>query len=71
MKHWPIHLFLIAMVIVTVYPVLFVFTIAFSGEQAEELFATSVTAQDLPRLLAAAGDVLALEDGQRMKAVVE
>ncbi|HET9227612.1 MAG TPA: sugar ABC transporter permease, partial [Thermoanaerobaculia bacterium] len=34
MKHWPIHLFLIIMVIITVYPVLFVFTIAFSGEQA-------------------------------------
>lgn len=34
MKHWPIHLFLLVMVIVTVYPVLFVFTIAFSGEQA-------------------------------------
>ena len=33
MKHWPIHLFLIIMVIITVYPVLFVFTIAFSGEQ--------------------------------------
>ena len=34
MKHWPIHLFLLVMVIVTIYPVLFVFTIAFSGEQA-------------------------------------
>lgn len=33
MKRWPLHLFLLAMVIVTVYPVLFVFTIAFSGGQ--------------------------------------
>lgn len=33
MKHWPLHLFLIAMLIVTVYPLLFVLTIAFSGGQ--------------------------------------
>lgn len=33
MKHWPLHLFLLLMVIVTIYPVLFVFTIAFSGGQ--------------------------------------
>lgn len=33
MKHWPLHLFVMVMVIITVYPVLFVFTIAFSGGQ--------------------------------------
>jgi arabinogalactan oligomer / maltooligosaccharide transport system permease protein len=31
--HWPIHLFVLMMVIVTLYPVLFVITIAFSGGQ--------------------------------------
>ncbi len=31
--HWPLHLFVILMVIVTVYPILWVVTIAFSGEQ--------------------------------------
>ncbi|MFL6199548.1 MAG: sugar ABC transporter permease [Thermoanaerobaculia bacterium] len=33
MKHWPLHVFLLIMVIVTLYPVLFVITIAFSGGQ--------------------------------------
>jgi arabinogalactan oligomer/maltooligosaccharide transport system permease protein len=33
MKHWPLHIFLLIMVIVTLYPVLFVITIAFSGGQ--------------------------------------
>jgi len=32
-SHWPLHLFILVMVIITVYPVLFVFTIAFSGGQ--------------------------------------
>ncbi|HWM92053.1 MAG TPA: sugar ABC transporter permease [Thermoanaerobaculia bacterium] len=31
--HWPIHLFVLMMAIVTLYPVLFVITIAFSGGQ--------------------------------------
>jgi arabinogalactan oligomer / maltooligosaccharide transport system permease protein len=31
--HWPLHLFVLMMVIVTLYPVLFVITIAFSGGQ--------------------------------------
>ncbi len=31
--HWPIHLFVLMMVVVTLYPVLFVITIAFSGGQ--------------------------------------
>lgn len=32
--HWPLHLFVIFMVIVTVYPILWVLTIAFSGGQS-------------------------------------
>ncbi len=32
-SHWPLHLFLLVMVVVTIYPVLFVVTIAFSGGQ--------------------------------------
>ncbi len=33
LPHWPMHLFLIFMVVVTVYPILWVMTIAFSGQQ--------------------------------------
>lgn len=33
LAHWPLHLFLVVMLIVTVYPLLFVLTIAFSGGQ--------------------------------------
>ncbi|MEA2559880.1 MAG: arabinogalactan oligomer / maltooligosaccharide transport system permease protein [Acidobacteriota bacterium] len=32
-RHWPVHIFVLIMVIVTLYPVLFVITIAFSGGQ--------------------------------------
>lgn len=32
--HWPMHLFLIAMVLITLYPLLWVFTVAFSGQQS-------------------------------------
>jgi arabinogalactan oligomer/maltooligosaccharide transport system permease protein len=32
--HWPLHLFLLFMLLVTVYPILWVFTIAFSGGQS-------------------------------------
>jgi len=31
--HWPLHAFLILMLLVTIYPILFVLTIAFSGGQ--------------------------------------
>jgi arabinogalactan oligomer/maltooligosaccharide transport system permease protein len=31
--HWPLHIFLLLMVFVTLYPILWVFSIAFSGEQ--------------------------------------
>jgi arabinogalactan oligomer/maltooligosaccharide transport system permease protein len=33
-SHWPLHLFLILMLVVTIYPLLFVVTIAFSGGQS-------------------------------------
>lgn len=42
----------------------------FTDDAAEELFATPLTAEQLPRLIAG-GDVLALEDAQRMMVVVE
>jgi arabinogalactan oligomer/maltooligosaccharide transport system permease protein len=32
--HWPLHIFLILMLVVTIYPILFVLTIAFSGGQS-------------------------------------
>jgi arabinogalactan oligomer/maltooligosaccharide transport system permease protein len=41
-RHWPLHLFLAVMVIVAVYPILFVLTIAFSGGQ-------TLSIADLPR----------------------
>lgn len=31
--HWPMHIFLLFMVLVTIYPILWVFTVAFSGQQ--------------------------------------
>jgi arabinogalactan oligomer/maltooligosaccharide transport system permease protein len=31
--HWLLHLFLLVMVVVTLYPILWVFTVAFSGQQ--------------------------------------
>ena len=39
--HWPLHLFVVLMVIVTIYPILWVVTIAFSGGQ-------SLSIADLP-----------------------
>lgn len=35
--HLPLHLLLVLMVIVTVYPILWVFTVAFSGEQSPSI----------------------------------
>jgi len=34
LPHWPLHIFLILMLVVTIYPLLFVLTIAFSGGQS-------------------------------------
>ncbi len=31
--HWPMHLFLVVMVLITLYPLLWVFTVALSGQQ--------------------------------------
>jgi arabinogalactan oligomer/maltooligosaccharide transport system permease protein len=33
MSHWPLHAFLLLMVGITLYPILWVFTVAFSGQQ--------------------------------------
>ncbi|HZF09239.1 MAG TPA: sugar ABC transporter permease [Thermoanaerobaculia bacterium] len=33
LPHWPFHVFLLLMVIVTLYPILWVLTVAFSGQQ--------------------------------------
>lgn len=33
-RHWPLHIFLILMLVVTIYPILWVVTIAFSGGQS-------------------------------------
>ncbi len=32
-RHWPMHIFLLLMVVVTIYPLLWVFSVAFSGQQ--------------------------------------
>ncbi len=32
--HWPLHVFVLLMVLVTIYPILWVLTIAFSGGQS-------------------------------------
>ncbi len=34
LPHWPLHLVVLVMVLVTLYPLLWVFTVAFSGQQA-------------------------------------
>jgi arabinogalactan oligomer/maltooligosaccharide transport system permease protein len=36
-RHWPLHVFLLLMVFVTVYPILWVFALAFSGGQTPAL----------------------------------
>jgi arabinogalactan oligomer/maltooligosaccharide transport system permease protein len=36
-RHWPLHLFVLFMVIVTLYPILWVVTIAFSGGQSQAI----------------------------------
>ena len=37
LPHWPLHLFLLVMVSVTVYPIFWVITLAFSGQQSLSL----------------------------------
>jgi arabinogalactan oligomer/maltooligosaccharide transport system permease protein len=37
LPHWPLHLFLLLMVVITVYPILWVVTIALSGGQSQAI----------------------------------
>jgi arabinogalactan oligomer/maltooligosaccharide transport system permease protein len=50
--HWPLHLFVIFMVIVTIYPILWVLTIAFSGGQSLSIADLPVHPTALDRLRA-------------------
>jgi arabinogalactan oligomer / maltooligosaccharide transport system permease protein len=50
--HWPLHLFLILMVVVTLYPILLVLTIAFSGGQSLSIAAVPENATTFDRLRA-------------------
>ncbi|HEY0557060.1 MAG TPA: sugar ABC transporter permease [Thermoanaerobaculia bacterium] len=50
--HWPLHLFVVFMVIVTLYPILWVVTIAFSGGQSQAIVEVPVHATAFDRLRA-------------------
>jgi len=50
--HWPLHIFVLVMVLVTVYPILWVLTIAFSGGQSLAITNVPVNATFLDRLRA-------------------
>jgi arabinogalactan oligomer/maltooligosaccharide transport system permease protein len=50
--HWPLHLFVIFIVILTVYPILWVMTIAFSGGQSQAITDIPPNATALDRLRA-------------------
>jgi arabinogalactan oligomer/maltooligosaccharide transport system permease protein len=52
--HWPLHVFLIAMLFITIYPVLWVLTIAFSGGQSVAIADVPADATTLDRLRAIA-----------------
>ncbi len=52
LPHWPLHLFLAAVTLVTVYPVLWVLTIAFSGQQSLALADLPAEPSTLDRLRA-------------------
>jgi arabinogalactan oligomer/maltooligosaccharide transport system permease protein len=52
--HWPLHVFLIAMLFITIYPVLWVLTIAFSGGQSLAIADVPADATTLDRLRAIA-----------------
>ena len=51
-RHWPLHLFLILMLIVTVYPILWVLTVALSGGQSLAIVDVPAGAGFLTRLRA-------------------
>lgn len=53
LPHWPLHVFLVLMLVITLYPLLWVVTIAFSGEQ-------SLAIADLPPDATAADRVRAI-----------
>jgi len=48
--HWPLHLFLVLMVLVTLYPILMVLTLAFSGGQSLSFVDVPANASLLQRL---------------------
>ena len=50
--HWPLHLFLVAMLIVTVYPIFWVLTIALSGGQSLAITDVAADAPFFDRLRA-------------------
>ena len=54
MPHWPLHLFLLVMLFITIYPVLWVLTIAFSGGQSVAIADVPADATTLDRLRAVA-----------------
>jgi arabinogalactan oligomer/maltooligosaccharide transport system permease protein len=50
--HWPLHIFVLVMVLITVYPILWVLTIAFSGGQSLAITNVPLNATFLDRLRA-------------------
>ena len=50
--HWPLHIFVLVMVLITVYPILWVLTIAFSGGQSLAITNVPMNATFLDRLRA-------------------
>jgi arabinogalactan oligomer/maltooligosaccharide transport system permease protein len=52
MPHWPLHVFLLLMVAITVYPIFWVLTIAFSGEQSLAIADVPADAGSLDRVRA-------------------
>jgi arabinogalactan oligomer / maltooligosaccharide transport system permease protein len=51
-RHWPLHIFVLFMVLVTVYPILWVLTIAFSGGQSQAIVDVPPNATAADRLRA-------------------
>jgi arabinogalactan oligomer / maltooligosaccharide transport system permease protein len=51
-RHWPLHLFLVLMLIVTIYPILWVLTISLSGGQSLSIIDVPANAGFLARLRA-------------------
>jgi arabinogalactan oligomer/maltooligosaccharide transport system permease protein len=51
-RHWPLHLFVLFMVLVTLYPLLWVVTIAFSGGQSQAIVEVPPNATAFDRIRA-------------------